>query len=143
MPRIIAVTAGLTRVNKITFVSSVAVSLSTALIRLDLLRGSRTTLPQPSRQWHGAFGQLNELQSCIIRLSSIGSSKQETTRRRTESSGRAASRSTRCIRNFCWLLNNKIWLWTAVDPFQAGILGWVFGRRDYKTFEPLWQSIKT
>jgi len=28
----------------------------------------------------------------------------------------------------------KIWLWTAVDHFQAGILGWVLGRRDAKTF---------
>jgi IS1 family transposase len=31
---------------------------------------------------------------------------------------------------------NKIWLWTAVDHFQQGILGWVLGDHSAKTFEP-------
>jgi hypothetical protein len=33
---------------------------------------------------------------------------------------------------------NKIWLWTAVDPFKQGILGWVIGDHSAKTFAPLW-----
>ena len=37
---------------------------------------------------------------------------------------------------------NKIWLWTAVDHFQPGILGWVLGDRSSKTFEPLWNIVK-
>jgi len=33
---------------------------------------------------------------------------------------------------------NKIWLWTAVDHFKPGILGWVLGDHSAETFEPLW-----
>ncbi len=29
-----------------------------------------------------------------------------------------------------------------IDHFQAGILAWVLGRRDSKTFEPLWKQVK-
>ncbi len=38
-------------------------------------------------------------------------------------------------------LKNKIWLWTAVDPFRAGILGWVIGDHSAETFEPLWNLV--
>lgn len=38
---------------------------------------------------------------------------------------------------------NKIWLWAAVDHFRPGILALVLGRRDARTFEPLWQRVKT
>lgn len=34
-----------------------------------------------------------------------------------------------------------IWLWTAVDHFQQGILGWVLGDHSAKTFEPLWTIV--
>jgi insertion element IS1 protein InsB len=37
---------------------------------------------------------------------------------------------------------DKIWLWTAVDHFKPGILGWVLGDHSAKTFEPLWDSRK-
>jgi insertion element IS1 protein InsB len=32
-------------------------------------------------------------------------------------------------------------LWTVVDHFQAGILGWVLGDRSAKTFHPLWEIV--
>ena len=32
-------------------------------------------------------------------------------------------------------------LWTAVDPFKLGILGWVLGDHSAKTFEPLWEIV--
>jgi len=32
---------------------------------------------------------------------------------------------------------NKIWLWTAVDHFKQGILGWVLGDHSAATFKPL------
>jgi IS1 family transposase len=38
---------------------------------------------------------------------------------------------------------NKIWLWTAVDPFKQGILGWVVGDLSAKTFAPLWAIVST
>ena len=37
--------------------------------------------------------------------------------------------------------DNKIWLWTAVDHFQPGILGWVLGDHSAETFEPLWNIV--
>ena len=36
---------------------------------------------------------------------------------------------------------NKIWLWTVVEHFKSGILGWVIGDRSSKTFKPLWDCI--
>ncbi len=38
---------------------------------------------------------------------------------------------------------NKIWLWTAVDHFKQGILGWVVGDHSAKTFKPLWAIVAT
>ncbi|WP_416666325.1 IS1 family transposase [Egbenema bharatensis] len=34
-----------------------------------------------------------------------------------------------------------IWLWTAVDHFKKGILGWVLGDHSAETFVPLWQTV--
>jgi insertion element IS1 protein InsB len=34
--------------------------------------------------------------------------------------------------------SKKTWLWTAVDHFKPGIVGWVLGDHSPKTFEPLW-----
>ncbi len=36
---------------------------------------------------------------------------------------------------------NKIWLWTAVDHFKKGILGWVLGDHSAETFAPLWHIV--
>ena len=36
---------------------------------------------------------------------------------------------------------NPIWLWTAVDHFPTGILGWVVGDYSAETFMVLWQTI--
>ena len=36
---------------------------------------------------------------------------------------------------------NKIWLWTAVDHFQPGLLGWVLGDRSAETFKTLWEIV--
>ncbi len=38
---------------------------------------------------------------------------------------------------------NKIWLWTAVDHFRKGILGWVLGDHSAETFRPLWAIVAT
>lgn len=38
--------------------------------------------------------------------------------------------------------SKKIWLWTAVDHFKAGILGWVLGNHSAQTFKPLWESVE-
>jgi insertion element IS1 protein InsB len=32
-------------------------------------------------------------------------------------------------------------LWTAVDHFRQGILGWVLGDHSAKTFQPLWSEV--
>jgi IS1 family transposase len=37
---------------------------------------------------------------------------------------------------------NKIWLWTAVNHFRAGILAWVLGDHSAATFAPLGQQVK-
>ncbi len=36
----------------------------------------------------------------------------------------------------------KVWIWTAVDHFQAGILAWAVGDRSSATFAWVWQLIK-
>ena len=36
---------------------------------------------------------------------------------------------------------HKIWLWTAVDHFRSGILGWVLGDHSSETFESLWDRV--
>ncbi len=36
----------------------------------------------------------------------------------------------------------KIWLWTAVNHFKKGILGWVLGDHSAETFKPLWEKVK-
>jgi len=36
---------------------------------------------------------------------------------------------------------NKIWLWTAVNHFTAGILGWVLGDHSGETVKPLWAIV--
>jgi IS1 family transposase len=36
---------------------------------------------------------------------------------------------------------NKIWLWTAVDHFKKGILGWLLGDHSAETFAPLWSIV--
>lgn len=34
-------------------------------------------------------------------------------------------------------------MWTAVDHFKKGILGWVLGDHSSKTFRPLWELVKS
>ena len=36
---------------------------------------------------------------------------------------------------------NKIWIWTAVNHFKPGILGWVVGDHSADTFKPLWTMV--
>ena len=45
------------------------------------------------------------------------------------------------LQTFVGSKNNKIWVWTAVDHFRPGILGWVVGDHTAKTFEPLWDVV--
>ncbi|BAQ59987.1 hypothetical protein GM3708_393 [Geminocystis sp. NIES-3708] len=41
-----------------------------------------------------------------------------------------------------WVKKNKIWIWTAVNHFQQGILGWVTEDHSAQTFEALWKQVK-
>ena len=45
------------------------------------------------------------------------------------------------LETFVGYKKNKVWLWTAVDYFCPGILGWVVGNHSANTFQPLWQAI--
>ena len=36
---------------------------------------------------------------------------------------------------------NKIWIWTTVNHFKPGILGWVVGDHSADTFKPLWAMV--
>jgi IS1 family transposase/transposase-like protein len=38
---------------------------------------------------------------------------------------------------------HKIWLWTAVNHFTQGILGWILGDPSAETFKPLWAIVAT
>ena len=38
---------------------------------------------------------------------------------------------------------NKLWIWTAVNNFKPGILGWVVGDPSGETFDPLWAMAST
>lgn len=40
-----------------------------------------------------------------------------------------------------WGQKNNILLWTVVDHFQQGILGWVLGDHSAATFRPLWKIV--
>lgn len=35
------------------------------------------------------------------------------------------------------------WIWTAVNHFKQGILGWVLGDHSAETFKPLWKIVKS
>lgn len=45
------------------------------------------------------------------------------------------------LETFVGQKRNKVWIWTAVDHFHPGILGWVVGDHSAETFRPLWQAI--
>ena len=36
---------------------------------------------------------------------------------------------------------NKVWIWTVVDHFRPGILGWAIGDHSAETFAPLWHMV--
>ena len=46
------------------------------------------------------------------------------------------------LQTFVGRKRNKLWIWTAVNHKQAGILGWAMGDRSAQTFKPLWSIIK-
>ncbi len=46
------------------------------------------------------------------------------------------------LETFVGSKKNKIWIWTAVDHFKSGILGWVIGDHSAETFRPLWEIIR-
>ena len=48
-----------------------------------------------------------------------------------------------CIPYFCRSEKSQVWLWTAVDHFQPGILAWVLGDHSAQTFNPLWNIVAT
>lgn len=46
------------------------------------------------------------------------------------------------LQTFVGRQRNKLWLWTAVNHKQPGILASVLGDRSAETFKPLWQIVK-
>jgi hypothetical protein len=46
------------------------------------------------------------------------------------------------LQTFVGNKRNKLWIWTAVNHKQAGILAWVIGDRSAETFEHLWLIVK-
>lgn len=49
---------------------------------------------------------------------------------------------TRRTGDICRVKKNKVWVWTAVNHFRAGILAWVVGDHSAQTFKPLWQIVR-
>ena len=45
------------------------------------------------------------------------------------------------LETFVGCKKGQVWIWTAVDHFQPGILGWVVGDHSAQTFQILWQAI--
>ena len=45
------------------------------------------------------------------------------------------------LETFVGKKQQKLWIWTVVDHFQPGILGWVVGDHSAQTFQPLWNAI--
>ncbi len=45
------------------------------------------------------------------------------------------------LETFVGKKQNKLWIWTAVDHFAAGILAWVVGDHSAATFRSLWDGI--
>jgi IS1 family transposase len=46
------------------------------------------------------------------------------------------------LQTFVGNKRNKLWIWTAVNHKQPGILAWVIGDRSAKTFQQLWSIVK-
>lgn len=46
------------------------------------------------------------------------------------------------LQTFVGNKRHKLWIWTAVNHKQAGILDWVIGDRSAETFKPLWLVVK-
>jgi IS1 family transposase len=46
------------------------------------------------------------------------------------------------LQTFVGRKRNKLWIWTAVNHKQAGILAWVLGDRSAETFKPLWRIVQ-
>jgi len=46
------------------------------------------------------------------------------------------------LETFVGSKKNKVWVWTAVNHFEKGILAWTLGDRSAATFEPLWNKVR-
>ena len=45
------------------------------------------------------------------------------------------------LETFVGRKRDKVWIWTVVDHFRPGIVGWVIGNHSAETFRGLWQAI--
>jgi len=43
------------------------------------------------------------------------------------------------LQTFVGCKKNKVWVWSVLNHWRAGILAWVVGDRSAQSFEPLWQ----
>jgi len=44
------------------------------------------------------------------------------------------------LETFVGRKRNTIWIWTVVDHFRPGILGWTIGDHSAEAFKPFWQT---
>ncbi|MEG4032186.1 MULTISPECIES: IS1 family transposase [unclassified Microcoleus] len=46
------------------------------------------------------------------------------------------------LQTFMGNKGNKLWIWTAVNHKQPGVLAWTIGDHSGETFKPLWRIVK-
>ena len=46
------------------------------------------------------------------------------------------------LQTFIGNKRNKLWIWTAVNHKQPGVLAWTIGDHSAETFKPLWRIVK-
>ncbi|MEG4629488.1 IS1 family transposase [Microcoleus sp. AR_TQ3_B6] len=47
------------------------------------------------------------------------------------------------LQTFIGNKRNQLWIWTAVNHTQPGVLAWTIGDRSAETFKPLWRIVKS
>jgi len=106
-----------------------------------LLGWNQARLFENVRKWHGLSRDWTSQRSASHNRDLLGKACGRTPTRCLWTADYSQSRRTRWTRNLRRFKKNKIWLWTAVDHFKSGILGWVLGDHSAKTFKPLWGMV--
>ena len=116
--------------------------VSRSLPLLAVFQRCQTTLPENVPQWHGLRGieRVTDIHHTTILhwVRAAGLSLPDA----PESPEIAEIADLDELETFVGNKQNKLWIWTAVNHFQAAILAWVIGDRSAKTFQPLWLKLK-